>query len=67
MEKDTIIMTDVKKQNRGRGLVIGGVLAILAGMYIIDKNSESYTARDPEDRRAFKKLHDALENGVSEE
>ena len=47
-------------------LVIGGALAILAGMFIIDKHSENYTATDAEDKKTFKKLHDALENGVDD-
>ena len=65
-EKDTIIVTNAKKQNNGRMLVIGGALAILAGMFIIDKHSDNYTATDAEDKRTFKKLHDALENGVDD-
>lgn len=63
-EKDTIIVTNAKKQNGARTLIIGGALAILAGMFIIDKHSENYTATDAEDKKTFKKLHDALENGV---
>ena len=47
MDKDTLIVTDHRKQNNGRGLIIGGALAILAGMYIIDKSSTCYTATDP--------------------
>ena len=63
-DKDTIIVTNAKQQNNGRMLVIGGALAILAGMFIIDRHSDNYTAMDAEDKRTFKKLHDALENGV---
>ena len=66
MDKDTIIVTDSRKQNKGRGLIIGGALAILAGMYVIDKHSEKYTATDPEDRKAFRKLHEVLEDGVDD-
>lgn len=65
-ETDTIIMTNSGKQNKGRILMIGGALAILAGMLIVDRNSEAYTARDEEDKRTMKKLRDALENGVSD-
>lgn len=65
-EKDTIIVTNAKKQNNGRMLVIGGALAILAGMFIIGRHSDNYTATDAEDKRTFQKLHDALENGVED-
>lgn len=66
MDKDTIIVTDSRKQNKGRGLIIGGALAILAGMYVIDKHSENYTATDPEDRKTFRKLHEVLKDGVDD-
>lgn len=66
MDKDTLIVTDHRKQNKGRGLIIGGALAILAGMYIIDKSSTGYTATDSEDRAAFRKLQQALEDGVGD-
>lgn len=65
-EKDTIIVTNAMKQNNGRMLVIGGALAILAGMFLIDKHSEAYTATDAEDKKGIKKLRDALENGVAD-
>lgn len=65
-DKDTIIVTNAKKQNNGRTLVIGGALAILAGMYLIDRCSDNYTATDAEDKKSFRKIHDALENGVDD-
>lgn len=52
-EKDTIIVTNAKKQNNGR-------------MLVHDEHSENYTATDAEDKKTFKKLHDALENGVND-
>lgn len=66
MDKDTLIVTDHRKQNKGRGLIIGDALAILAGMYIIDKSSTCYTVTDSEDRAAFRKLQQALEYGVDD-
>ena len=65
-DKDTIIVTNAKKQNNGRMLVIGGALAILAGMFIIDRHSDNYTATDAEDKKKFRELHDSLENGVED-
>ena len=66
MDKDTLIVTDHRKQNKGRGLIIGGALAILAGMYIIDTRSTCYTANDPEDRGTFRKIQQALDNDVAD-
>ena len=65
-EKDTIIVTNAKKQNGARTLIIGGALAILAGMFIIEKHSENYTATDAENRKKIRELHDSLENGVED-
>ena len=64
MNNDTIIVTDSKQQNKGRGLMIGGVLAIIAGMYLIDKSSQNYTACCEEDQATFRELHEALERGA---
>lgn len=65
-EKDTIIVTNAKEQNNGRMLIMGGALAILAGMFIIDRHSDNYTATDAENRKKIRELHDSLENGVED-
>lgn len=65
-EKDTIIVTNAKRQNNGRMLIMGGALAILAGMLIIDRHSDNYTATDAENRKKIRELHDSLENGVED-
>lgn len=45
---------------------MGGALAILAGMFIIDRHSDNYTAKDAENRKKIRELHDSLENGVED-
>lgn len=56
-EKDTIIVTNAKKQNNGRMLIMGGALAILAGMFIIDRHSDNYTATDAEKKSENFMIH----------
>lgn len=61
---DTIIITNSKTQNVGRGLILGGILAAIAGMVVIDKCSDNYTAKDSETRDAIGRFREELEGKV---